>query len=195
MKSRSGRLFLAPISAAILAALIGLAAAAFAAETEVRLERHPDATYEITGLFTVDASTTVVWGVLTDYERIPAFVSSMRSSRVREARADGTLVVEQRAVGGMFFLSKTLRTRLEVRRSPERLRFTDVGHEDFRSYDGDWEVRPITAGAGVTYHLLVEPGFGAPSFIMNRAMKRDARKLLDEVRAEIVRRELGGRPR
>ena len=185
------RRFSSPVRrAAIFAALICAASGALASETEITLTRHADKTYEISGLFTVDASTTVVWGVLTDYEHIPSFVSSMRSSRVREARGDGSVLVEQKAVGSMFFLSKSMRITLEVRRTPERLRFSDVGREDFLSYDGDWEVRPITVGAGVSYHLLVEPRFLAPSFIMSRAMKRGARDLLDQVRAEIVRREL-----
>ncbi len=165
------------------------AAGARAAETEVSLTRLPDKTYEVSGSFTVDASTDIVWGVLTDYEHIPTFVSSMRSSRVRETRADGTLVVEQEAVGGMFFLAKTVRILLEVRRGGDRVQFTDVGRGDFRLYDGSWEVRRALEGVGVTYHLLARPRFPAPSFLMSRAMKRGARALLDQVRAEIVRRE------
>jgi uncharacterized protein YndB with AHSA1/START domain len=178
--------------ASMLAALVGAASLALGAETNVVLTRHPDKTYEVSGYFTVDASTAAVWDVLTDYEHIPSFVPSMRSSRVRETRGDGSLLVEQNAVGGMFFLTKKVRIMLEVRRGPERLRFTDVGREDFRSYDGDWEVRRLTEGSSVAYHLLVEPNFLAPSFFMGRAMKRGARDLLDQVRAEIVRRE---RPR
>lgn len=193
MKYRTLRRFLRLRTAALAAALLGAAGAARASDTEVTLTRHPDKTYEISGLFTVDASTDIVWDVLTDYDKIPSFVSSMRSSRVEESRPDGTKIVAQKAVGDMFFLSKTMRILLQVRRSPdapERLRFTDVGHQDFRTYDGDWEVRPITVGAGVSYHLLVEPSFPAPSFLMLRAMRNGARKLLDQVRAEIIRREL-----
>jgi uncharacterized protein YndB with AHSA1/START domain len=178
--------------ASILAALIATASWALGAETNVVLTRHPDKTYEVSGLFTVDASTAAVWAVLTDYDHIPSFVPSMRSSRVRETRGDGSVLVEQVAVGGMFFLTKKMRILLEVRPNPERLRFTDVGREDFRTYDGDWEVRRLTEGSSVAYHLLVEPSFAAPSFLMSRAMKRGARDLLDQVRAEIVRRE---RPR
>ena len=177
-------------STALLLALIGIASCSSAAETEVALTRHQDKSYEISGLFTVDASTSAVWAVLTDYEHIPGFVSSMRSSHIRESRRDGSLLVEQVAVGDMFFLTKKMHVLLEVRLGPERLRFTDVGHDGFRTYDGDWEVRPITLGSGVSYHLLVEPSFLAPSFILSRAMKKGARKLLDQVRAEIVRREL-----
>jgi carbon monoxide dehydrogenase subunit G len=181
------------IRAAALVALIFSATGAFAAETEIRLMRRPDKTYEVSGQFTVAASTAVVWDVLTDYENIPAFVSSMRSSRVRETRGDGSIVVEQRAVGDMFFLSKTMRILLEVRRGPEQLQFTDIGRQDFRIYDGDWEARQTAEGVGVAYHLLVQPHFPAPSFVMNRVMKGGARKLLEQVRAEMVRRELARR--
>jgi uncharacterized protein YndB with AHSA1/START domain len=176
--------------AVILAALIGAVSSACAAETEVHLLRRPDKVYEVSGLFTVNASTAVVWDVLTDYEHIPAFVSSMRSSRVRETRGDGSLLVEQKAVGDMFFVSRTMHLLLEVHRSPERLQFTDIGREDFWIYDGDWEVRQTTEGAGVAYHLLAQPDFIAPSFLMGHAMKRGVRGLLDQVRAEIARREL-----
>ncbi len=178
------------VKAAALAALVG-ASAALAAETEVRLARRRDRAYEVSGLFTVDASTAAVWDVLMDYEHIPAFVSSMRKSRVRETRGDGSFLVEQEAVGGISLLSRTMRILLEVRRRDDRLQFTDVGRRDFRVYDGGWEVRRVSEGAGVAYHLLAQPRFHAPAFIMNHAAKRGARDLLDQVRAEIVRRGLG----
>jgi hypothetical protein len=193
MQTRACRLSLAS-SAAILAALIGAVSCVFAAETEVRLTRRPYKTYEISGLFTVDASTTIVWGVLTDYAHIPSFVSSMRSSRVSETRPDGSLLVDQKAVGDMFFLSRTMHILLEVRRSSDSLHFTDIGREDFRAYDGDWEARRTAEGVSVSYDLRARPKFFAPSFLMGRAMKRGARNLLDQVRAEIVRRERAKRP-
>ena len=177
-------------SAVILVALIGAVSNARAGKVEVHLLRRPDKVYEVSGQFTVTASTMIVWGVLTDYEHIPAFVSSMRSSRVRETRDDGSLLVEQKAVGGIFFLSKTMRILLEVRRTPDKLQFTDIGREDFWIYDGDWEVRQAREGAVVGYHLLAQPDFIAPPFLLSRAMKRGAGDLLDQVRTEIVRREL-----
>ena len=174
--------------AALAAALLGRWARA--CETEVSLTRGADKAYEVSGLFTVSASTDVVWGVLTDYEEIPSFVSSMRSSRVQETRPDGTSLVAQKAVGDMFFLSKTMRILLEVRRTPEVLRFVDVGHEDFRSYEGNWEARPTAEGSGVAYHLRAQPGFAAPSFFLVCVLCFGVCLLIDQVRAEIVRREL-----
>jgi hypothetical protein len=175
--------------AAILVVALLTISIVSAAETDVSLTRRPDKSYEVSGLFPVKASTAAVWAVLTDYERIPTFVSSMRSSRVRENRGDGSLLIEQKATGEMFFLSRTMRILLEVRRSSDTLHFMDVGREDFWIYEGEWKVLESTSGVDVSYHLLAQPDFIAPSIFMTRAMKRGVRDLLDQVRAEIIRRE------
>lgn len=161
-----------------------------AGAADVELVRRPDRAYEVDGHFNVSTSTGVVWDVITDYEGIPLFVRSMKTSRVREARSDGSLLVEQTAVGSMFFLSKTLKVLLLVRRGPESLVFTDVGRDDFWIYDGAWKVRPQADGGGVRvdYHLLAQPDFLAPSFFLSRAMRRGVSELLDQVRAEMTRR-------
>jgi uncharacterized protein YndB with AHSA1/START domain len=176
--------------ASVLAALIGTASCALAAKTVVRLTRRPDKHYDVSGVFSVDASSAVVWSVLTDYDHIPSFVSSMRSSRVAETRPDGSVLVEQGAVGDMFFLTRTMHILLDVRRSSDALHFADIAHEDFKSYDGDWGVLRTGEGTTVTYELRAQPNFFAPSLLMGRAMKRGVRVLLDQVRAEIARRAL-----
>ena len=178
------------IAGILAATLLAAASGVSAGETAVSLTRLPETTYEVNGQFAVAASTEVVWEVLTDYENIPTFVRSMRSSRVRAARGDGSLVVEQQAIGGLFFLSKTMRVLLEVHRGADGLRFTDSGRADFRIYTGDWDVRPTMAGAVVAYRLRAQPKFYVPAFILSRAMRRGAVELLDQVRAEIIRREL-----
>lgn len=174
---------------ALLLALAWAAPAARADAVDVRLRRNPDKTYEVRGQFGVRASTGAVWGVLADYEGIPSFVSSMRSSRVLEARADGKVLVAQEAVGGFIFVSKTLRVLLEVRRGPDTMDFVDVGREDFRSYSGNWETQATPDGTLVSYRLLADPRFPAPGFVMKGVMRRGALNLLEQVRGEIIRRE------
>ena len=181
--------------AAVLFILGFGAVQASATATEVKLERLPSSAYEVRGAFTVAASTAEVWNVLTDYEGIPAFVSSMRFSRVRETRADGTLLVEQKAVGGMFFLRRTVTILLEVRREPASLSFEDIGRESFWRYEGNWDTQETPEGVRVSYHLIAQPDFIAPSMVMSRVMKRGARDLLDQVRVEIVRRSNADRRR
>ncbi len=173
---------------AVLLLVLGGYAGVVASETEVRLVQLPDKAYEVQGAFEVSASSSAVWKVLTDYEGIPAFVSSMKVSRVREMRADGSLLVEQKATGGMFILRRTVTILLEVRREPQSLRFEDVGRESFWRYEGEWRTENIPNGARVTYRLIAQPDFMAPAMVMSRAVKRGALELLDQVRAEIVRR-------
>lgn len=173
---------------AAAALLLALGAPCAAGETRVTLSRLPGKAYELRGEFSVPASSQQVWSVLTDYEGIPAFVSSMRSSRVRESRPDGSVLVEQKASGGMFFITRTVSILLEVRREDESLKFEDVGRESFWRYEGAWSARPCPGGTMVSYRLLAQPDFMAPSLVMSRAMRHGARELLGEVRTEIVRR-------
>lgn len=172
----------------LLAGLLLFAGRAASAQSDVSLKRLPSAAYELHGAFEVAASSAAVWEVLTDYEGIPSFVSSMRSSKVKEALPDGSLVVEQKAVGGMFFLTRTVTILLVVRREEQSLSFEDVGRESFWRYEGGWRTEQTPTGVRVDYRLVAQPDFVAPSMIMSRAMKRGARELLDQVRVEIERR-------
>ena len=175
----------------IPAVLLAFAPGFASAQTEVSLKRLPNSAYEIHGDFTVAASSETIWEVLTDYEGIPSFVDSMRSSRVRETRADGSMLIEQKAVGGMFFLSRTVTILLEVRKMEGGLTFEDVGRESFWRYEGGWRTESVPGGVKVAYHLIAEPDFPAPAMVMSRVMKKGARRLLEEVRAEILRRQAG----
>src|SRR5205085_6179074 len=60
---------------------------------------------EVSGGFHVPVSDSVAWSVLSDYDHIGNFVSSMRSSRVERRDSTG-LHVRQVAVGGMFIFHK-----------------------------------------------------------------------------------------
>src|SRR5262249_40922386 len=58
---------------------------------------------EVEGRFEVKASPALAWSVLTNYDSIESFVSSMRESRVTK-RGDGYVLVEQVAVGHLLFM-------------------------------------------------------------------------------------------
>src|SRR5262245_55829591 len=57
------------------------------------------------GDFLAPVSASVAWDVLTDYDHIPKFVSSMRASHV-ERSEDGGLLVRQDAVGGVLLFHR-----------------------------------------------------------------------------------------
>ena len=125
--------------------------------------------------------------MLTDYDRIGGFVKAMRRSRVVASRVDGVTIVEQEVVGGALIFSRSVRVVLEIRREPGRLVFNDVGREDFWDYSGSWSVAPTSQGTKVVYRLNAMPHFPEPSILMRSGLKKGARGLLEQVRAEIER--------
>jgi len=169
-------------------AVPAFASGAHAMGVRVSVDRRDDGLFAIDGRFVVPASSYIAWAVLTDYSKIPTFVSSMKASRVVESRPDGSVVVEQTAVGRMFLVSKRLHVKLAVRRDGDLLDFDDVGRADFWIYSGSWSVLPGPDGCEVRYRLLAQPDFPAPGFLLRGAMRRSASDLLEQVRAEIQRR-------
>ena len=172
----------------VLLALVCVAPLAWADDVTIILTEQTHKAYTVEGVFQVKASSTSVWNVLTDYDHIARFVPSMRQSRVVETRPDGSSLVNQEAVGSVLFFSKAVHVRLDVRRDDEALRFEDLLHKDFRRYAGSWTARTVGEQVEVTYRLEAEPDFMAPSTLMRRGLKRGAKDLLNQVRAEIVRR-------
>jgi hypothetical protein len=145
-----------------------------------------DSTMRLEGSFTAAGSSATAWNVLTDYDRISAFVASMRSSRVK-ARGSGFLLVEQESVARLLLFHRTFRVLLQVRETPRRtIAFVDVARTSFERYEGTWTLQEAPGGVAVTYLLIVKGGLvGILTRGPSRAMVRD---LLEQVRAEIDHR-------
>lgn len=195
-----------------LAALMGLAALALAAlaawwppaaagqepifagglsQVVVSFADLGDSTMRLEGRFMTAASSATAWSVLTDYDHIPAFVASMRSSRVK-ARGDGYLLVEQESVARMLWFQRKLDVVLKVREEPPHLiAFDDVSKASFERYEGSWTLLDTPAGREVIYRLTVKGGF--IGLVARSRSQNMVRELLEQVRAEIGRREAARR--
>ena len=174
--------------AAIAAALVFAFTAASASEPVVSLQTPRPGRYEIEGRFTVDAATATAWGVITDYDGIDRFVSSMQSSRVLR-REPGRTVIEQIGRGHFLFFHKTVELTLDVKEEPGRVEFQKDYGPDFNAYSGSWEIHPFEGGCSVVYRLDAEPAASlGPRFAAKRALKQTAEDLLKQVRQEILRR-------
>ena len=79
------------------------AAAPDAASVDVQAARNGEL-IEVRAHAVVDATLAVVWGTLTDYERLPEFIPGMASSRVI-ARQGATVIVEQTGEARFLFLA------------------------------------------------------------------------------------------
>lgn len=186
--------------AAVLAAALAVAALpAFATEQNARAaptaSAAPQVTvtglgkgaYRVEGSFGVEAPAIVAWAVLTDYDNLASFVSSMRSSSATREDTGRRLVIQE-AVGRAGPFSRTLRVVLEVvENPPAHIAFQDVGGESFRSYVGSWTIDSDEGGSHVTYILEARPR-SSPPFFARSIVASNARGLLEEVKGEMLRR-------
>lgn len=145
--------------------------------------------YSVTGEFEAAAPPETAWEVLTDYDGIAKFVSSVKRSRVLR-RDGGETLIEQEGVGRFFFFSRSVKLTLRVREVPPgRVEFQQADGGPFKTYEGAWEIRASSAGCSVAYRLLAQPGPTlGPRFAVKGGLRADARRRLDEVRREIERR-------
>ncbi|HET9328038.1 MAG TPA: SRPBCC family protein [Candidatus Eisenbacteria bacterium] len=146
----------------------------------------------VQGSFIVPVSAVVAWVVLTDYDHIAGFVTSMVSSRA-ERRSDGSLRVHQVATGSVMagVVRRRVHVELDTREEPpRRIAFTDVLGKDFSSYVGEWLIVPMpdTGAVYVTYRLTAEPHGAIARAFCRGALRKTTRELLEQVRAEMLRR-------
>ncbi len=144
--------------------------------------------FRLDGSFVTPAPRAVAWSVLTDYDALDQFVSSMRHSKIRVRTAD-TLLVEQSAACRILVFNRTIHLLLSVQETPLRtIRFRDVAHRDVQSYIGSWELHDVPDGIRVDYRVAVTPRDGSTNRMAMGCARSSARGLLGEVAAEIARR-------
>ena len=179
-----------PHYSGLLVVLSILSAAVVRANTpiSVDVERAVDKAYTVDATFDVNVPASIAWEVLTDYEGIGRFVSSIRQSTIKR-REPGRLLLEQHGVGRAWIVSLPMHVVLEVREHGERvLAFHDVCGKSFSVYEGSWELSEIDGGTRVTYRLKADPTGRQPAMLAKSAIKGSVKTLLDEVRKEIVAR-------
>ena len=187
---------------ALIAAVIVLATAPAmaggdAAQHDVTVVER-EGVYHVDARFAVPESAPQVMAVLTDYERIPRYIPDVRSSVVLERAAD-RVVVEQDAVARVMVFSRRLHLVLDVQEEAAAIRFRDRCKQSFSHYEGSWQITSGPGGASIVYRLEARPAFDVPGFLLKRLLKRDARIMIERLRAEIAGRsrrpeaELSGR--
>ncbi len=157
-----------------------------AQDIHVSLADAPDGGHTLQGSFVVDASTAAVWSVLTDYNRMAEFVSTIKSSRLIEAPSD-QIWLEQKMVGKAGWFHKKIFLRLNVKEEPpHKITFHDMAGTSFKSYAGTLDIAAQGGRTLVDYQLAAQPKFFAPDFLAIKAFQNTVKQLLTEVRAEIV---------
>jgi len=143
--------------------------------------------FHVTARFDVPQSAPTAHAVLTDYEQIPRFMPDVKRSIVRERFPDG-VIVEQEAVAHMMMFSRRIYLLLHVHMTDRAIRFHDSSGRSFEQYEGAWQLAPQMGGTSITYELTARPSFDVPEFLLKRLLKRDAQRMIDQLRTEIAAR-------
>lgn len=169
---------------AALAATVVLAAATDPPRIDVA-ER--DGVYRVGATFVVAQSAEDAIRVLTDYERIPAYMPDVQSSQVLERTPTSTLI-EQTAAPKFLMFSKRVHLRLEVSVTNGTITFRDTCGKSFSEYAGAWIVEQRDNHARIEYRLSAKPSFDVPAFVLKKLLKRDAAAMVERLRQEIAAR-------
>lgn len=169
--------------------LIGISICmASASSAEVTITRPTSNTYHIEGSAVIQAPIQIVWNVLTDFEGMPLFVPSVKSSRIVSREGD-CLIVEQIILIKKMMFHKQLHLMLRVRSHfLKLLHFQDLAHKDFRQYQGSWTMQSQGNHTKITYTLDLEPKFSVPDFFLRASLERGTNKLVRQIQGEIERR-------
>jgi carbon monoxide dehydrogenase subunit G len=166
--------------------LVARVAAAPSAEGPVLSVRDERGTYIVSARFSVVEPPDTVRAVLTNYEEIARFMPGVQTSRVLE-RGEGYVRVEQEAVSKFLMFSKRVHLVLDVTEDADAIRFRDQGGRSFERYEGTWMIAGRGERTDIEYLLTAKPAFDVPGFVLRRLLDRDARAMIDGLRAELLR--------
>jgi len=136
----------------------------------------------------IPAPASLVWRVMLDCERAPRYVPGLRSCAVIEVDDDGLGDVREHSIRWLAFLPD-LRLRFRSHYEPERtIQVTRIGG-DLAAMDGAWVLEPREGGrmTRLHYDFRLAPRTPVPSGLIRAGMMRDAPKVLDAVRTEVLR--------
>lgn len=180
------------LAAVALLVSVTAAAAQPAAEPAIAIGRQGEA-YTVAAAFDVPHPAALALTVLTDYDGIPRFMPDVKKSTV--VRRDGAqTIVEQEAVSKVMLFSKRVYLRLAIDETPTSLHFRDQLGTSFVRYEGHWQLAEQQGHTRVTYHLVAQPSFGVPAFMVRRLLSRDAHEMIASLRTEMAARATRDRP-
>ena len=171
------------------AVILFVARAAFAAQ-EVSVEAVRNGTaVEISARATIEASYPVLWGTLTDYERLSEFIPGMRTSRVVEWRGNEAIVEQTGQVTFLFFRFPIEVTVGSASRPPDAIDVR-VLKGNLKRLDGGYRIEDAGAGRFILrWTGLIEPEGFLPPFIGVAVMRSNIADQFLGMVHEIERRE------
>jgi ribosome-associated toxin RatA of RatAB toxin-antitoxin module len=139
-------------------------------------------------VFYAHSTRSNAWEVLTDFERLSNFVSSIARSSARIV-SNNRLLLDQEARWRVLIFGGRSRVLLDTVLTPmSEIEFIDLKRVDFSSYEGRWLIDEVNDRVRVHYHLKVRMHSAFLNSAAPGLLKETAAKFLGEVCGEIQRR-------
>lgn len=143
---------------------------------------------------TVDATFTVpvlpqqAWAVLTDFDNVPNFISSIQSSKVID-RAGNSVHVAQSGIEKYGFLTISLESVRKINLSPFKKIQEYMISGSMRKMEETTQLLPEGKHTRIIYHADIIPGVWIARFAGSVFIESEARKQFQEIINEIIRRK------
>ncbi|WP_353292688.1 SRPBCC family protein [Synechococcus sp. M16CYN] len=153
------------------------------------MERLPQGVRRLAAQLRTPLSFEELWGVLTDYENLSAFIPNLSSSRLIQRDGD-TVWLQQVGSQQLLGLRFSAQVQLELTefRSKGLLSFKMV-KGDFRRFEGSWQVCKLSDGCSLVYGLTVQGCIGMPIALIEERLRDDLSSNLRAVMLEAKRRQ------
>jgi ribosome-associated toxin RatA of RatAB toxin-antitoxin module len=172
---------------AALAALWALPGAHAAEEVAVEAERE-GAAVRVTARATLEAAPELVWGTLTDFERLAGFIPGISRSHVIERHGNET-IVEQSGEARLLLFSYPIEVTLASREHPPHRIDVRLLKGNLKRLDGGYRVEPLGAGRlRLRWSGVIEPESALPPLIGEYLMRASVENQFLGMVREIERR-------
>jgi ribosome-associated toxin RatA of RatAB toxin-antitoxin module len=171
-------------------ALLALAGQCAAAEIDIQTS-HVGDLVSVRAQATIAAPLEVVWGTLTDYERLHEFVPGIKKSKVI-ARNGNTAIVQQSGEARFFLARVPIEVTLESTEVPPNIEVRRIAGT-LKQLQGRYETQ-VMEGTPTQVQLRwigsIEPENSLPPLIGEALMRRSIKQQFAGMVGEIERREL-----
>ncbi|SEO66800.1 SRPBCC family protein [Nitrosovibrio sp. Nv6] len=138
--------------------------------------------------FIVPVVPQQAWAVLTDFDNIPKFNSSVLFSKVTD-RTGNNVHVSQKGVTKYGFFTFSFESVREINLLPFRKIEERMISGSMRKMEETTQLLPEGNETRISYHAVFVPGVGVPPGIAKVFIKREAQDQFQAIVGEIIRRK------
>ena len=136
----------------------------------------------------IGVAPAIAWGVLTDYDHMATFLSSLTSSKVVEGQGE-TFHVAQAGHTKVAFMTFSFAAVRAIELTPMHEIRSSLVSGDFKSYASTTRLVGVDQGVRVVHHGEYVPKAWLPPIVGLAVIESATRKQFDEFSAEMLRRQ------